>query len=121
MVEIKKYYSISEVAENLQISSHQLRYLELKITELVIFRVKNRRYYTVNDITNLRQHLTKANRPAAKIDLCQKLYQKSIELKPSRIVPTLLTIPKTIDIEKIDLLISNFQELAKKIRSFSYI
>lgn len=100
MRETKKYYSISEVAENLQISTHQLRYLEQKFTELEILKVKNRRYYTIDDITFLRTSITKTN-----------------VITPFRILPTSFTITRIIDIEKINLLIKNFQRLAKNIES----
>lgn len=53
----KKYYSISEVVELLNIPSHQLRYLEKKLPELVIHQIRNRRYYTSNNIAYLKDYL----------------------------------------------------------------
>ena len=53
----KKYYSASEVTACLSIALHQLRYLEIKIPNLSNFKIKNRKYYTVNDIELLKNYL----------------------------------------------------------------
>ncbi len=46
----KKYFSISEVAKITGISLHKLRYLEKSTTEIKIFQIKGRRYYSTQDI-----------------------------------------------------------------------
>ncbi|WP_218459842.1 MerR family transcriptional regulator [Rickettsia sp. TH2014] len=55
----KKYYSASEVTKHLNIALHQLRYLETKIPDLSNYKIKNRKYYTVNDIDLLQKSLKK--------------------------------------------------------------
>lgn len=50
----KKYYSISEVTKLLNIHSHQLRYLERLLPNLTIHKIRNRRYYTRQDIEYLK-------------------------------------------------------------------
>jgi len=91
----KKYYSISEVTNLLNIPSHQLRYLEKRLPYFVIHKINNRRYYTSQDIKYLKTHI------APKI---LKLEQP--------------IIPKLSDdqINKINCLIKNFQDLAIFIR-----
>ena len=53
----KKYYSANEITELLNIALYQLRYLETKIPNLSNYKIKNRKYYTVNDLISFRSHL----------------------------------------------------------------
>jgi DNA-binding transcriptional MerR regulator len=88
----KKYYSISEVTNLLNIPSHQLRYLEKKLPELVIHQIRNRRYYTSNNITYLKDYLAKN----ILIDSEESMLEKSLDNHEYRI----------------NKLIKNFQNLA---------
>ena len=53
----KKYYSASEITKLLNIALYQLRYLETKILGLSNYKIKNRKYYTVNDFELIQNHL----------------------------------------------------------------
>lgn len=55
----KKYYSISEVTEILNIRSHQLRYLEKILPNITVHKLRNRRYYTISDIECFRSYIVK--------------------------------------------------------------
>jgi DNA-binding transcriptional MerR regulator len=46
----KKYYTISEVKKLCGINLHQLRYLEIRFPELVVLKIKGRRYYSQENI-----------------------------------------------------------------------
>jgi DNA-binding transcriptional MerR regulator len=71
----KKYYSISEVSSYLQIPMHALRYLEKSVScNLSINKVKNRRYYTKEDIKNLETLQSKA--PDGFLDRIDRLIGK---------------------------------------------
>ncbi|MCC8377112.1 MAG: hypothetical protein LN567_01760 [Rickettsia endosymbiont of Graphium doson] len=53
----KKYYSASEITKLLNIALYQLRYLETKILGLSNYKIKNRKYYTVNDFELFQNYL----------------------------------------------------------------
>jgi len=57
----KKYYSVGEVTKILNIHSHQVRYLELVVPNLVIHKIRNRRHYTNDNIKNLRDYIIAKN------------------------------------------------------------
>ncbi len=57
MEDNKKYYSISEVAESLQIPSYSLRYIEKNLPKLQVKKIRGRRYYTTQDIDKLKLHI----------------------------------------------------------------
>ncbi|WP_425360046.1 MerR family transcriptional regulator [Candidatus Tisiphia endosymbiont of Ceraclea dissimilis] len=91
----KKYYSISEVTKLLNIHSHQLRYLERMLPNLAIHKIRNRRYYTSQDIEYLKTHMA------------------------NKIVPLELEQPADLldnQINKIDYLIKNFYDLSLTIQ-----
>jgi hypothetical protein len=46
----KKYYTIGEVTRMCRIHLHQLRYLETRFPELIVLKIKGRRYYTNENI-----------------------------------------------------------------------
>ncbi len=52
----KKYFSISEVSEITGLPIHKLRYLEKSKTEMHIFQIRGRRYYTAADIESIKQN-----------------------------------------------------------------
>lgn len=87
---IKKYYTIKEVTKILNIFPHQLRYVEKIIARFVVKTVKGRRYYTNQNIEDLRKYYKKTNE----------------------------TMDNSEFIERIDDLINNFQTLAIKLKSF---
>lgn len=49
----KKYFSISEVCQAANISAHKLRYLETSIVNFKIIQIRNRRYYTEDNILQI--------------------------------------------------------------------
>jgi len=53
----KKYYSAAEITEVLNIALYQLRYLETKIPNLSNYKIKNRKYYTANDLELFQNYL----------------------------------------------------------------
>ncbi len=90
----KKYSSVAEVTKLLNIKIYQLRYLESTLPRLTIRKIRNRRYYTNDDIEYLRHYLPKNG---------------SNEI--------LLNDTETTDrIQKIDQLIGKFNTLSLKIR-----
>jgi MerR HTH family regulatory protein len=91
----KKYYSISEVTKLLNIHSHQLRYLERMLPNLAIHKIRNRRYYTSQDIEYLKTHMA----------------NKSVPLELEQPVDLLDN-----QINKIDYLIKNFYDLSLTIQ-----
>jgi len=50
----KKYYSIAEVCEVTGVPAHKLRYLEKAASDMQIFKIRGRRYYTQVDIHNIK-------------------------------------------------------------------
>ena len=80
-----KYYSIAEVGRMLSISVNKLRYLEKNTPELVVLRIKNRRYYTQKDIEILKT----------------KIYKNTYLKNPDWISK----------VKQIDILINNFSKL----------
>ncbi|WP_250311996.1 MerR family transcriptional regulator [Rickettsia endosymbiont of Oedothorax gibbosus] len=91
----KKYYSISEVTKLLNIHSHQLRYLERMLPNLAIHKIRNRRYYTSQDIEYLKIHMANKSVP--------------LELEqPADLLDN--------QINKIDYLIKNFYDLSLTIQ-----
>ncbi|MFP3017812.1 MAG: MerR family transcriptional regulator [Candidatus Tisiphia sp.] len=92
----KKYYSIGEVTKLLNIHSHQLRYLERLLPNLTIHKIRNRRYYTRQDIEYLRAHMT----------------TKNIQIESQPIISKL----SHNQINKIDCLIKNFYDLSLTIQ-----
>ncbi|MCC8416352.1 MAG: MerR family transcriptional regulator [Rickettsia endosymbiont of Gnoriste bilineata] len=91
----KKYYSISEVTKLLNLHSHQLRYLERMLPNLAIHKIRNRRYYTSQDIEYLKTQMTTKS---VSIEL-----ESPLELLGNQI-------------NKIDCLIKNFYELSLTIQ-----
>ncbi|CAK6508101.1 MAG: HTH merR-type domain-containing protein [Rickettsia helvetica] len=80
----KKYYSASEVIKHLNITLHQLRYLETKIPDLSNYKINNRKYYTANDIDLLQKSLNKdiTSLPTARIDvLLTNFHNLSLQIK----------------------------------------
>lgn len=59
--------TIGEVAKNLNISPHYLRYLESKFTSLKPLRINGRRYYTQSDLAKLQSIKDKINVTEVKI------------------------------------------------------
>jgi hypothetical protein len=57
-MEQAKYYTISEVAELLDISQPSLRYLEKTISRFKVRKIRGRRYYTTENIEILRNKIT---------------------------------------------------------------
>lgn len=53
----KKYYSINEVSKILNITHNQLRYLEKILSDITVYKIRNRKYYTANDIKNFKSYL----------------------------------------------------------------
>ena len=53
----KKYFSIDEVANIIGIKAHRLRYLEKSAPEIEVFRIRGRRYYTKQNIDQIRKML----------------------------------------------------------------
>ena len=47
---MKKYYSINEVSQLVQIPAHQLRYFEKTTPKFCVSKIKGRRYYTTENI-----------------------------------------------------------------------
>jgi hypothetical protein len=55
MMDEKKYFSITEVAELTGLSTHKLRYVEKSDRNLSIIKMRGRRYYTKDTINYLKQ------------------------------------------------------------------
>jgi len=55
----KKYYTISEVTQILNVQASQLRYLEKALSTLKVIQVKGRRYYTNENIKIIQSKLSK--------------------------------------------------------------
>lgn len=55
----KKYYTISEVTQILNVRGSQLRYLEKALSTLKVIQVKGRRYYTNENIKIIQSKLSK--------------------------------------------------------------
>ncbi|MDR0296545.1 MAG: MerR family transcriptional regulator [Rickettsia sp.] len=91
----KKYYSIGEVTKLLNIHPHQLRYLECVSPNLSIHKIRNRRYYTSQDIEYLKLYMANKN---VSIEL-----EHSVNLLDNQI-------------NKIDCLIKNFYDLSLTIQ-----
>jgi hypothetical protein len=53
-----KYYTISEVAELLDMSQPSLRYLEKTISRFKVRKIRGRRYYTGENIAILREKIS---------------------------------------------------------------
>ncbi len=53
----KKYFSISEVCGAAGISAHKLRYLETSIVNFKVTQIRNRRYYTEDNILQISKFL----------------------------------------------------------------
>jgi DNA-binding transcriptional MerR regulator len=90
----KKYSSIGEVIKLLNIQAYQLRYLESTLPELTVYKIRNRRYYTNNEIEYLRNHLAK---------------NKNDKEQP------IITKSTTNQVQRIDQLINKFRILSGKI------
>ena len=84
---IKKYFTIADVKKITGLEIHKLRYIEKSDHKIKIFRIRNRRYYTQNDIdyiietyslskasniTNLDSHKIHI---ISKIDACLEKFQ----------------------------------------------
>jgi hypothetical protein len=54
----KKYYTISEVTRICRIHLHQLRYLETRFPELILLKIKGRRYYTNENIEFIKLNIS---------------------------------------------------------------
>lgn len=54
---MKKYYSISEVSKIFNIHAHQLRYIEKIAPDFSVYKVRGRRYYTVDDIEFIKKFI----------------------------------------------------------------
>ncbi len=89
----KKYSSIGEVIKLLNIQAYQLRYLESTLPELTVYKIRNRRYYTNNDIEYLRNHLAKS---------------KGNNVRP-------INLPAINQVQRIDQLINKFLVLSSDI------
>ncbi|XVN42903.1 MAG: MerR family transcriptional regulator [Candidatus Rickettsia vulgarisii] len=55
----KKYYSNSEVSKILNINHNQLRYLEKILSHITIYKIRNRKYYTAEDIEHFKSYIMK--------------------------------------------------------------
>lgn len=58
MMTDKKYFSIDEVAEIIGVRAYKLRYLEKSAPQIRIFRVRGRRYYTKENIDQIKKRLS---------------------------------------------------------------
>ena len=67
---IKKYFSISEICYICQLPLHKLRYIEQTDKNFLVMKIRNRRYYTINNIHYLLSTYSKN-----KIDIEEKLQQ----------------------------------------------
>lgn len=90
----KKYYSVSEIVQFLNIQHYQLRYLENNISDLSILKIKNRRYYTEKDLEFLKNYLN--SKKTSKSDI----------------------ILVKVNFDRIEALITKFKVLSTKIASF---
>lgn len=55
----KKYYNIGEMSEILNVSQAALRYFEKTSSNIKIYKVSGRRYYTSGDLEIFRSHFEK--------------------------------------------------------------
>ncbi len=53
----KKYYSISEVAQYFDVSQPKLRYLETIVPKFKVHKIRGRRYYTKENLEQLKSKL----------------------------------------------------------------
>jgi uncharacterized protein (UPF0333 family) len=65
----KKYYTIGEVTEKLNIPASQLRYLENTLSTLKVLQIKGRRYYTQKNIEIIQNKLSQSDRLPVKTDI----------------------------------------------------
>ncbi|WP_410526154.1 MerR family transcriptional regulator [Rickettsia endosymbiont of Orchestes rusci] len=87
----KKYYSTSEAIKFLNISSHQLRYLEDNILNLSIYKIKNRRYYTDRDLKTIQDYITNNKKISVKQDTTPLSYKIDILIKNLNILSNDIT------------------------------
>lgn len=79
----KKYYTISEVAEDLGVSQSVLRYAEKNIPKIKINIINGRRYYTESNIKMLKNKIKKPldySSIILKIDYLEKQSMKIMEI-----------------------------------------
>lgn len=57
----KKYYSISEVSSKLNIPDYTIRYFEKSNPNFKVKKLRNRRYYTIEDIEIIRESISLGN------------------------------------------------------------
>lgn len=57
----KKYFSISEICRLCQLPLHKLRYIEKTDKNFTVTKIRNRRYYTQQNIQYLLSHYTQLN------------------------------------------------------------
>ena len=102
---VKKYFSISEVCEMCLLSPHRLRYIDKMDGKISTIRIRGRRYYTIEDISYLKQKYPYKNTVSYKKNDLKKIPSKSILSKSSN---------KKI-IKRIDQLIGNFRSLSERL------
>ncbi len=107
-----KYYTISEVADLLNISQPSLRYFEKIIARLKIRKIRGRRYYSQENIEILRNKIGNITT----VNSGQKQYSFFAEEKPqiSKEKQTKIVNSKNI-IEKISVLEQKFLSLRNRL------
>ncbi|MDG1436272.1 MAG: MerR family transcriptional regulator [Rickettsiaceae bacterium] len=101
----KKYFSIAEAAKMTGLPSHKLRYIEKSDPSIKIIKIRERRYYTKNDI----DYITKTFSTQATKNILQDQISKDKILAKANMNIEI--------IHKIDQLILKFLQLSKRIQS----
>ncbi|MFY9590218.1 hypothetical protein [Rickettsia endosymbiont of Halotydeus destructor] len=87
----KKYYSTNEATKFLNIFPYQLRYLEANILNLSGYKIKNRKYYTNDDIKLLEDYIANNKKIPIKQNIQQISYRIDMLIKNFNILATDIT------------------------------
>lgn len=89
-MQIKKYYTISEAAKELNIAQHVLRYVEKHLPKMKLYILNGRRYYTLENIQTIKNYIAK---PMNYSDLMLKIdYLEQRSMKIMKIINPVIKI-----------------------------
>lgn len=122
-----KYYNIAEVSEILSISKTNLRYLETTIKRFKLKKIRGRRYYTENNIEQLKAKLEEKGFDIGQLDLFKAEPNKEIQIedKALKTNPAHKSIedkkpeekPDSKILDKIDNLEQKFKDLQERLKA----
>lgn len=117
----KKYYSIGEVTAILKVHDYQLRYLEKILPNFIVQKIRDRRYYTSNNIEALRAYLLKnpkntLSNSAAEMPAKTAFLATNIEVASESCKPPL---QRQVLLGMVEQLIDKFSQLSVDLRSYA--